>query len=127
MDLWVVTMRKQNKMPTMTTIQLLTQDAGNTDPLTNNTYGLPFNNGAGMAIGTINDYANFAYAVRVSMNIYKYEDINGVKVDGRKMKKFKRDDFKELLEGRGLCMGHRGTIPLPIKKKKLRLIIRKKQ
>ena len=117
------------KMPTMTTIQLLTQDAGNTDPLTNSVYGMPFAGSAGRAEGTINNYKNFAYSIRVSMNIFKYVDVNGEKVDGRKMKKFKRDDFKELLEFRGLRLVDRGTaplVPLPVKKKITRLIIKKK-
>ena len=55
-------------MPTMTEIQLLTQDAGNTDPLTDNTYGLPFNGYGGVACGTINDYKNFAYTCRINQN-----------------------------------------------------------
>jgi len=92
-------------MPTMTTIQLLTQEAGNTDPLTDNTYGLPFNGYGGVACGTINDYKNFAYYKRINQQKYSYVDINGEKVDGRKMKKFKINDMRELMEFRGVRIG----------------------
>ena len=117
-------------MPTMTTIQLLTQEAGNTDPLTDNTYGLPFNGYGGVACGTINDYKNFAYICRINQNKYGYVNINREKVDGRKVKKFKINDMRELLEFRGVKLGDRGVVPLeenkPVKKKIVRLIIKKK-